>query len=247
MRRASRWQIQHLAVVVAALACAIGVSACSGKQTEGNKIAGKQLFVQKCGSCHTLSHASTQGTQGPNLDEAFQQSEKEGFGESAIRGVIAKQIRFPSVGPRACQPGCEKMKANLVTGDNVDDVASYVASVVGKPGKDTGLLASAVKAPGSNKPAVAKGGVLDIPADPGGQLAYLFKSATAAAGSISVESQNKSGVKHDIVIKGKGEGKQVSGGATSEFTANFTPGTYTYYCSVPGHREAGMQGKLVVK
>src|SRR3954471_20143452 len=156
MERASRRQIQHLVVVVAAIACALGVSACSATQKDANKVTGKQLFVQKCGSCHTLSRAGTQGTQGPNLDQAFQQSDKEGFGESAIRGVIAKQIRFPSVGPRACEPDCVKMPADLVTGENVDPIAAYVASVVGKPGQDTGLLASAVKSATSNKPAVAK-------------------------------------------------------------------------------------------
>jgi mono/diheme cytochrome c family protein len=247
MERASRWKIQHLAVVLAAIACALGVSACSATQPDANKVAGKQLFVQKCGACHTLSHAGTKGTQGPNLDQAFQQSDKEGFGESAIRGVVAKQIRFPSVGPRACMPDCVKMPANLVSGDNVDDVAAYVASVVGKPGQDSGLLATAVKAPGSSKPAVAKGGVLTIPADPGGQLAYVYKSATAKTGSITVESPNKSTTTHDIVIAGKGAGQKVSGGGVSKFTANFAPGTYTYYCSIPGHRQAGMQGKLVVK
>lgn len=247
MERASRRQIQPLAALVAAAACTLGLAACSSKQTEGNQVAGKQLFVQKCGSCHKLGRAGTQGTQGPDLDQAFQQSEKEGFGESAIRGVIAKQIEHPSVGPRACQPDCVRMPADLVTGDQVNDVATYVASVVGKPGKDTGVLATAVKAPGSNKPAVAKAGVLSIPADPGGQLAYLFKTATATAGAVTVESPNKSSVVHDIVIDGKGEGKEVKDGAVSKFTANFTPGTYEYFCSIPGHREAGMEGKLTVK
>jgi plastocyanin len=243
LRRSTR----PLAAAVAATALALVLGACSASQPEPDLVAGKQTFVQKCGSCHTLSRAGTKGTQGPNLDEAFQQSSKEGFGESAIRGVVAKQIQFPSVGKRACEPDCVAMPANLVVGDLVHDVAAYVALVAGQPGKDEGLLATAVKAPTSNKPAVLKGGVLSIPADPGGQLAFLFKSATAAPGSFTIESPNKSTVVHDIVIDGKGQGKEVSGGGVSSFTANFTPGTYTYYCSIPGHRAAGMEGKLTVK
>jgi uncharacterized cupredoxin-like copper-binding protein len=58
---------------------------------------------------------------------------------------------------------------------------------------------------------------------------------------------NKSGTPHDIVIDGKGKGEVVKDGGVSQFQANFTAGSYTFYCSVPGHRQAGMQGKLTVK
>ena len=247
MERASFRQSRPLAATGAAIALAFVLSACSANEKDPDLVAGKQQFVEKCGSCHVLSRAGTKGTQGPNLDEAFQQAEKEGFGESAIRGVVAKQIQYPSVGKRACEPDCIAMPADLVTGDDVHDVASYVALVAGQTGKDEGLLASAVKPATSNKPAVLKNGVLSIPADPGGQLAYMFSKATATAGSFSVESPNKASIVHDIVIDGKGKGEQVSNGGISKFTANFTPGSYDYYCSVPGHRAAGMEGKLTVK
>ena len=58
---------------------------------------------------------------------------------------------------------------------------------------------------------------------------------------------NKSGTPHDIVIDGKGNGEVVQNGGTSQFSANFSAGNYTYYCSVDGHRQAGMQGTLTVK
>ena len=58
---------------------------------------------------------------------------------------------------------------------------------------------------------------------------------------------NKSGTPHDIVIDDKGEGEVVQNGGTSEFEADFDAGKYTYYCSVPGHRAAGMEGELTVK
>ena len=216
------------------------VSACSATQNKGpDLVSGKQLFVQKCGSCHTLARANTKGTVGPNLDQAFQQPLKDGLGRTGIRAVVRDQILYPARGG--------VMPAKLVTGDKADDIGAYVSMVVAKPGKDQGLLATAVKQAGGGKPAVAKGGVIDIPTDPNGQLAYVTNQGTAPPGKLTVESVNKSGTPHDIVIDGKGKGPVVKDGGVSKFTATFAPGTYTFYCSVPGHRQAGMVGKLVVK
>ena len=247
MERVHGRPIRLFAMLVASVASMAALSACSAANDDPDKVAGKQAFVEKCGSCHTLARAGTKGTSGPNLDEAFQQSRKEGFGESAIRGVVAKQIEYPAVGTRACEPDCVRMPADLVKGQAVHDVAAYVAMVAGTGGKDSGLLASAVKAPGSGKPAAAKNGVLSIAADPGGQLAYVTKVATAPAGALDVESPNESSTPHDIVIDGKGKGQTVSNGGVSKFSASFAAGKYTYFCSLPGHRQAGMEGTLAVK
>lgn len=226
------------AVVVAA-AAAVAVGGCSfDSESDADLVAGKQLFVQKCGSCHVLKRAATKGTTGPDLDQAFQQPQKEGFGESAIRGVVKKQIEFPRRG--------SSMPANLVTGDDVDSVAAYVARVVARPGQDTGVLATAVKQPGAGKPIAAKDGVLSIPADAGGQLAFASSNATAPAGPLTIEMPNESGVPHNIAIRGKGVGNVVENGV-SKFSATFEPGTYTYVCTVPGHEQGGMVGKLTVK
>jgi plastocyanin len=139
------------------------------------------------------------------------------------------------------------MPAKLVGKDDADKVGAYVSFVVARPGKDTGLLATAVKQAGGGTPAVAQSGTLDIPTDPSGQLAYVTNRASAPPGKLTVESVNKSGTPHDIVIDGKGNGAVVKDGGISKFTADFQPGTYTFYCSVPGHRQAGMEGKLTVK
>ncbi len=210
---------------------------------EADVVAGKQLFVQRCGACHVLSRAGTKGQSGPNLDEAFQQAQQEGFGESAIRGIVKKQILYPFRGDRE---GVE-MPANLVKGRNVEHVAAYVAQVVSAPGKDTGLLATAVKQAGGGKPAVAKGGKLSIPADPGGQLAFVSSKASAPTGQLEINMPNPSPQPHNIVIDGLGAGKVVEKGGTSSFTATVKAGSYTYYCAVPGHRAGGMEGKLTVK
>jgi plastocyanin len=232
------------AALCAALVTAVPMlSACGAKDPQADVVAGKKLFVQKCGACHTLGRAGTKGTQGPNLDEAFQQSLKDGFGRTAVRGVIYKQILFPN---RLTDSDGVKMPAKLVSGQKAHDVAAYVASVSAVAGKDGGLLATAVQAAGGGT-AAEKGGVISIPADPNGQLAFSAAKATGTAGPVTIEMPNKSGTNHDIVIDGLGNGDEVTNG-TSSFKATLAAGkTYTYYCSVPGHRQAGMQGTLTVK
>jgi mono/diheme cytochrome c family protein len=226
---------------IAVVSTAAVLAACggTGSAKSTDLVAGKQLFVKNCGACHTLARADTKGTVGPNLDDAFARSIQDGLGRSGIQGAISEQIAHPLRG--------SKMPAGLVKGQQATDVAAYVAASVAKPGKDTGLLATAVKAPGAGKPAVEQNGVLSIPTDPNGQLAYVTKQATAKPGRITIESKNGASIPHDIVIDGKGNGAQVTNGGVSKFTADFAPGTYTFYCSVDGHRQAGMQGTLVVK
>jgi plastocyanin len=236
---------KRLRAALAALAttgAAVALSACSVSSSDegrANLISGKRLFVSKCGACHVLNRAQTKGTTGPNLDEAFQQALKDGIKRSGIRGAVHAQILHPN------RNGV--MPAKLVTGEDAFDVAAYVARSAAAGGKDTGLLATAVKAAGSGKPAVEKNGNLEVDADPTGQLAFVTNKAQAKPGEITVKMVNKSGTPHDIVIDGKGKGEVVQNGGTSQFKANFTAGTYTYYCSVPGHRQAGMEGKLTVK
>jgi plastocyanin len=225
---------------LAAVAAAVLLSACSTHaESSADVIAGKQLFVAKCGSCHTMARAQTKGTVGPNLDEAFQQALKDGLQRSGLRGAVHGWILHPN--PYSPMP------AKLVTGQKAYDVAAYVALSVAKGGKETGLLATAVKAAGSGKPAVAKNGTLEVDADPNGQLAFVTNKAQSPAGAITVKMANKSSTPHDIVIDGKGKSQTVQNGAVGQFKADFTAGTYTYYCSVDGHRAAGMQGKLTVK
>ena len=231
-----------LSTALAASAALVGLSGCTIKHDQDNLVAGKQLFVAKCGSCHTLDRAASKGIVGPNLDAAFGQDLREGFKRDTIRGIVRAQISSPNAGGA--------MPANLLAGQKADDVAAYVAFAAARPGQDTGLLATAVKSAGAGKPAVETGGVLEIDADPTGQLAYVTNKATAKAGAVTIKMRNPASVPHNIAIEGAGatgNGPVVSGGGTSSFSATLKPGTYTFFCQVPGHRQAGMQGTITVK
>jgi plastocyanin len=232
---------RQLAALVPGAVLLVALGGCSLKHPTPDLVNGKQLFVSKCGSCHTLAHADTQGTVGPNLDDAFRQPRADGIGTSSIRGLVDYWIQYPNV------QGV--MPAKLLTGQAAQDVAGYVAAVAAKPGQDTGALGSAVQQV-QQKPVSEQNGSLQINADPTGQLKFTASSATATAGSVTIKMKNASSVPHDIGVKGGGinqVGAIVSNGGTSTITVTLKPGTYTFYCSVDGHEAAGMKGTLTVK
>jgi plastocyanin len=238
--------------LIALLAAGTVLGGCQLTDSGTNLVNGKELFVAKCGSCHTLARAGTTGVTGPNLDEAFQRARIDGFGQDTFKGVVHRQILQPAIRAQV-DPETGKqlplMPADLVTGDDAEDVAAYVAQAAARSGEDTGALAQAgaAKAKGT---AEAKDGVLTIPADPGGSIAYQFADAEAPAGQLDVRSPNESGTEHDIAIEGNGvseKGEVVKNGGVSEFSVDLQPGEYTFFCTVPGHREGGMEGTLTVK
>jgi cbb3-type cytochrome c oxidase subunit III len=118
-------------LVLTLVAAGCGEAGTGGISSGGDAVRGEELFKQQCGSCHTLAAAGTVGTVGPNLDDAFAAVRARGFEESSIQQLVAGQIKFPVTTPSTGAPG---MPADLVTGDDVDHVAAYVASVAGKPG-----------------------------------------------------------------------------------------------------------------
>lgn len=92
---------------------------------------------------------------------------------------------------------------------------------------------------------------VDFEADPSGALAYTTDSAESKAGKVTVNFTNSSPVPHDVAIEDSGgetiaETEVLAEGSDST-TADLKPGEYTFYCSVPGHRQGGMEGTLTVK
>jgi plastocyanin len=95
------------------------------------------------------------------------------------------------------------------------------------------------------------GMTFDVEADPDGGLAYTTDDATAKAGKVTVNFTNSSPVPHDVRIEDDG-GKDIGGTeviseSNESAKVDLKPGDYTFYCSVPGHRQGGMEGTLTAE
>ena len=120
----------HKALLLAlSLAATLSLSACGTgglPSASGDQQNGAQLFTSKCGGCHQLQAAGTQGNIGPNLDAAFAADREQGFPDDTISSVVLDQIRLASA----------PMPRNLVKGQDAVDVADYVAATAGVNGSE---------------------------------------------------------------------------------------------------------------
>jgi plastocyanin len=93
------------------------------------------------------------------------------------------------------------------------------------------------------------GQTLALAADPSGALKYDKTQLEATAGDITIDFTNDSPLQHDVVVEGNGvnEASDKITGSKTTLSLNLKSGTYTFFCSVDGHRAAGMEGTLVVK
>jgi len=100
-----------------------------------------------------------------------------------------------------------------------------------------------------SSPAAGATSALKLAANPEGQLSFDTKQLSAKAGSITITFSNASPLEHNVAIA---EGAKVLGstptfaGGSKQLTLTLKPGKYTFYCTVPGHRQAGMEGTLSV-
>ena len=143
--RKLRRDFSRVAALGLVLAGAAALGGCD-LQEDADLERGRDLFVAKCGTCHTLAEAATTAEIGPNLDDAFAVARENGSDSDTIEGVVKAQIENPR--PADASQTELYMPSDLVSGDDLENVSSYVASVAGVPGI---------------KPPVAPGG-------PGGQV-----------------------------------------------------------------------------
>jgi mono/diheme cytochrome c family protein len=129
-----RGAARRAALALSGIAALVALSGC-GVAESGDVARGRQLFTSKCATCHALKEAGSTATVGPDLDAAFAQARASGEDPDTIAGVVKAQVENPR--PSNGNPSVS-MPADLVTGEDLDDVASYVAGVAGNP---------AVKAP----------------------------------------------------------------------------------------------------
>ena len=122
-------------------------------------------------------------------------------------------------------------------GDDDDDSDTTEAATTEAPATETEAAAGG-----------GAGGTIDISAPADGSFAYDTTEVDTAAGTVTVNFDNPAPLSHNVVIEDDagetlGETDLISESTTST-TVDLQPGTYTFYCSVPGHREGGMEGTL---
>ena len=130
-----------------------------------------------------------------------------------------------------------------------------VVAGCGSSKKSSSSSAGTTSQPATTTPSTSGGGgggagALKLSADPSGALKFSTSSLNAKSGKVTIAMTNPASLQHGVALTGKGVNKTgaiVSSGGTSTVSATLKPGTYTFYCPVPGHRQAGMQGTLTVK
>ncbi len=111
------------------------------------------------------------------------------------------------------------------------------------PATTASTPASSAPASGSSK--------LSLSANPSGQLEYNTKSLTAKAGKVTISFTNMAPLSHNVAVESS-SGQQLGttptfSGGTKTLSLELKPGTYKFFCTVPGHRQAGMEGTLTVQ
>jgi plastocyanin len=123
---------------------------------------------------------------------------------------------------------------------NAAELGANGASKPAQGGSAKGKAQPAAKGPG---------GTLKLAADPT-QIAFDKTSLTSKPGTVTIDFDNPSQVSHDVAIEKAGKEiakSDLIASSSTSVSADLAPGKYVFFCSVPGHREAGMQGTLTVK
>jgi len=121
--------ISPLLALAAIVAVAVAASGCGTTGADPER--GRVLFVQNCGVCHEMAQAGTTAQIGPNLDDAFAAARSAGEGGETIEGIVKAQVEFPR--PSNDNPA-DSMPAEIVEGQDLEDVAAYVGMWAGVPG-----------------------------------------------------------------------------------------------------------------
>jgi plastocyanin len=165
-----------------------------------------------------------------------------------VSGIGIRSPRFPSSALQG--RGLMAVSAVLVL------FATSMAVVTAKtpppvPPYNTGAVTNGVAPTVTPVIAAPTNGPLQLSADPQGALAFSAKTLTAASSHVTIVFTNRSPLDHNVAIK-NAKGTVLGStptfhGAAKTLTLQLPPGTYTFYCSVPGHEQAGMKGVLTVQ
>jgi plastocyanin/mono/diheme cytochrome c family protein len=260
----------------AVVAIAIGTAACgtqkihipSSDPNSKSDYAAAQVFNQRCGGCHTLSYAGTHGSAAnPRTAEPIN---GPNFNVRCERPAIRVLYAISNGGFSGAY-----MPANVVVGEQARQVALFVSRFAGRdavtepgPGNvpcvaqpigtlppESGAGGSAGQSTSSSTtpaPGKSVGNTLQLSAN---ATALKFDEASLTApkaGKVTIVFTNPSPIPHNVTVQEGTNGRVL--GHTPTFASGkkslvltLPAGKYTYYCSVPGHRQAGMVGTLTVK
>ena len=128
---------------------------------------------------------------------------------------------------------------------------SSSASTPTTPATTPAATSSTPSSTSSPATGASAGKTLSLAADAEGQLKYDTTALAAKAGQVSINFTNRSSLEHNVTVA-SASGATVGvtptfQGGTKTLSLNLKPGTYKFYCSVPGHRAAGMEGTLTVQ
>jgi mono/diheme cytochrome c family protein len=121
--------IRPLLALAALVAIAVAASGCGTGSADEER--GRTLFIQKCGTCHAMAQAGTTAQIGPDLDHAFAAARATGQTGGTVEGIVVAQVENPR--PSTDNPAVS-MPADIVTGQDLEDVAAYVGEYAGVPG-----------------------------------------------------------------------------------------------------------------
>ena len=164
------------------------------------------------------------------------------------RGVIAVTVVLVLVAASMAVVTSGGSTKKTVTSAATTSPAAPTPAPATTPPATTPTATTGTPAPPSS-PAAASATPLKLAANPEGQLSYNTKQLSAKAGTVTITMTNMSPLEHNVTVA---QGSTVLGatptfqGGSKTLTLNLKAGTYTFYCSVPGHRQAGMEGTLTV-
>jgi uncharacterized cupredoxin-like copper-binding protein len=167
-----------------------------------------------------------------------------------------RTIRRTSLAALSCLAATVALGACGSSDDGNGNASTSSGTATGSSATGSGYFGGGSKAKSGTSTTAgsptAAAGTLRLKADPGGALTFDRTTLTASAGTVTLDLLNPStsGVPHAIAVEGNGvdqDGKTVDPGGTSTVAVTLKPGTYTFYCPVPGHEAAGMKGTLTVR
>ncbi len=143
------------------------------------------------------------------------------------------------------------LAAGLIALAGCGSSSSTTSSSASTPASSAPAVTTSSSATSSTPAPATSGGALSLAANAEGQLKFDTTSLTAKAGKVSIAFTNASSLEHNLTVASSsgqvvGTTPTFSGGSKN-VSLTLKPGTYKFYCSVPGHRQAGMEGTLTVQ